>query len=114
VPAAFLNTELSYAQSRTVLERAERGEFKLLYIAPERLDSQACLDFASRKAISMVAVDEAHCLSHWGQDFRPSYLKICEFISGLKNRPVVSAFTATATPDVKDDIARILDLRDPF
>ena len=80
-------------------------------MAPERLESREFIEFANRAEISMVTVDEAHCISQWGQDFRPSYLKILDFVNGLKRRPILSAFTATATEEVKDDIACILNLR---
>lgn len=82
-------------------------------MAPERLESREFIEFANRAEISMVTVDEAHCISQWGQDFRPSYLKILDFVNGLKRRPILSAFTATATEEVKDDIACILNLRKP-
>lgn len=82
-------------------------------MAPERLESREFIEFANRAEISMVTVDEAHCISQWGQDFRPSYLKILDFVNGLKRRPILSAFTATAAEEVKDDIACILNLRKP-
>lgn len=113
VHAAFLNSSLSTVQYRKALSFAREGRYPIIYVAPERLTTAAFLDFALYARISMVAVDEAHCVSQWGQDFRPSYLKIVEFIDRLPQRPVVSAFTATATADVRDDIVRILKLRDP-
>ena len=116
VPAAYLNSALTPGQCNTVLNRLRAGWYKLIYVAPERLLTPSFLSVCESIHISMVAVDEAHCVSQWGQDFRPSYLKIAEFLSVLsgRKRPVVGAFTATATDDVRDDIIRLLDLRDPF
>ncbi len=114
VPAAFINSSLNAAQYRDVFRRAERGEYKILYVAPERLATGDFLRFAETVPISLVAVDEAHCVSQWGQDFRPSYLRIVDFIDSLSYRPVVGAFTATATAQVREDIGRILKLRDPL
>ena len=117
VPAAYLNSQLSVAAQSDVLDAARAGLFKLVYVAPERLDDARFLAFAREAAIPLVAVDEAHCVSQWGQDFRPSYLGIAAFIDELAqvgSRPTVAAFTATATPRVADDIARLLELRDPF
>jgi len=114
VQAAFINSSLTYNQTQTALERAAAGAYKLMYVAPERLDSPDFARWAQSARIPMVAVDEAHCVSHWGQDFRPSYLNIGEFVRSLPERPVLSAFTATATREVKDDIVRLLELRDPF
>ena len=116
VPAAYLNSALTPGQCNTVLNRLRAGWYKLIYVAPERLLTPAFLAVCEQISISMVAVDEAHCVSQWGQDFRPSYLKIAEFLSVLSgtHRPVVGAFTATATDDVRDDIVRLLGLRNPF
>ena len=116
VPAAYLNSALTPGQCNTVLNRLRAGWYKLIYVAPERLLTPSFLAVCESINISMVAVDEAHCVSQWGQDFRPSYLKIAEFLSILsgKQRPVVGAFTATATDDVRDDIVRLLGLRGPF
>lgn len=113
IHAAFLNSSLTASQYYKALAYAREGRYPIIYVAPERLVTEEFLDFALNTKISMVAVDEAHCVSQWGQDFRPSYLKIVEFIDRLKIRPVVSAFTATATQEVRDDIIDILMLRDP-
>lgn len=113
IHAAYLNSSLSQAQYFKALDYARAGRYPIIYVAPERLSTDAFLDFALHAKIAMVAVDEAHCVSQWGQDFRPSYLKIVEFIDRLPARPVVSAFTATATREVRDDIIDILMLRDP-
>ena len=114
VSAACINSSLSPAESEAVYFGASAGEYKILYVAPERLETEGFLRLCERLDIPLVAVDEAHCVSHWGQDFRPSYLKIEGFVSSLPKRPVVAAFTATATDVVKEDIVRILRLRDPF
>lgn len=114
VAAAYLNSSLTERQYALALRYAGEGRYKLIYVAPERLDTPGFLRFASQAPISMVAVDEAHCVSQWGQDFRPSYLKIPEFLAKLPRRPVVGAFTATATPEVRQDIARGLGLQNPF
>ena len=112
--AAYLNSSLTVNQYYKVLNLAKTGRYPIIYVAPERLLNEEFLDFALHVDISMVAVDEAHCVSQWGQDFRPSYLKIMEFIDKLPQRPVISAFTATATREVRDDIIDILKLQDPF
>lgn len=114
VAAAYLNSALSAPEMREVIANAREGRYKLLYIAPERLTTPDFLDFACQTEISMVTIDEAHCISQWGQDFRPSYLKILDFLRVLPRRPLVSAFTATATAAVRDDVIRALGLRDPF
>ncbi len=113
--AAYLNSSLTPGQYRKVLELARGGRYPIIYVAPERLVTEDFLQFAldPQVNISMVAVDEAHCVSQWGQDFRPSYLKIVDFIKRLPKRPVVSAFTATATAEVRDDIIDILMLQEP-
>ena len=114
VHAAYLNSSLTMGQYRKALAFAKEGRYKIIYVAPERLETAEFMDFAMSVDISMIAVDEAHCVSQWGQDFRPSYLKIAEFVAQLPKRPVISAFTATATKEVREDIARLLDLKDPF
>ena len=113
VSAAYLNRSLNEAQYRKALANAVNGKYKIIYVAPERLESGSFLRFAMNAEISMIAVDEAHCVSQWGQDFRPSYLNIDSFISKLDRRPVTGAFTATATKEVKNDIIRLLDLKAP-
>ena len=113
IHAAFLNSSLTAGQYYKALEYAREGKYPIIYVAPERLETDAFLDFALHTKIAMVAVDEAHCVSQWGQDFRPSYLKIVEFIKKLPERPIVSAFTATATKEVREDIIDILMLREP-
>lgn len=114
VPAAFINSTLSYNQTLKALENARNNKYKIIYVAPERLDTPEFLEFSQNADISMVTVDESHCVSQWGQNFRPSYLKINEFIERLPKRPVISAFTATATSEVKEDIIKILKLNNPF
>ena len=113
VPAAFLNSQLSHAQQLDVLDRAAAGELALLYVAPERLSDSRFCELAATVPLTLVAVDEAHCVSQWGQDFRPSYLGIADFIAQLPKRPPVAAFTATATARVADDIVRLLGLSAP-
>jgi len=113
IGAAYINSSLTDRQISKALTNALAGEYKLLYVAPERLTTYDFIDFARITNISMVTVDEAHCISQWGQDFRPSYAKIPEFVDRLAKRPVVSAFTATATPIVRDDILAQLQLNDP-
>lgn len=114
IRGAYLNSTLTPGQQSTVLRRALDGAYQIMYVAPERLADPRFLEFAQRAAIPLVAVDEAHCVSQWGQDFRPSYLTIGDFIAQLPSRPVVAAFTATATARVRADIVRLLDLRDPY
>lgn len=113
VHAAYINSSLTEGQVAKALQFAGEGRYKIIYVAPERLETDSFLYFVNRAEISMVTVDEAHCISQWGQDFRPSYLKIVHFIEGLKVRPVVSAFTATATLVVKEDIICVLGLDHP-
>ena len=113
VSAAYLNRSLTDAQYNRALRNAANGQYKIIYVAPERLESAAFLNMCRSVRISMVAVDESHCVSQWGQDFRPGYLNIKKFISQLYLRPIVGAFTATATDEVKGDIIRLLGLNDP-
>lgn len=110
----YLNSTLSPSEQGLVMRRAMDGACQLLYIAPERLSDPRFVDFARRAAIPLVVVDEAHCVSQWGQDFRPSYLGIGAFIDQLPARPTVAALTATATERVRDDIVRLLGLHDPY
>ena len=114
IPAAFLNSTLTFRQYLLALDRAKAGRYKIIYVAPERLEAEGFRSFAEQADISLVAVDEAHCISQWGQDFRPSYQNIPAFVNSLKKRPVVGAFTATATPDVKADIEKLLVLQNPL
>lgn len=113
VKAAYINTLLTPGQIQIVLKRALAGEYKIIYVAPERLLTHGFQNFVMNSPIGSVTIDEAHCVSKWGQDFRPSYLDIRTFIEGLPERPVVSAFTATATQKVRDDVVELLGLRDP-
>ena len=113
IPAAFINSSLNNWQIDKALQKARDGAYKLIYVAPERLLAPDFLSFAQTAKISMLTVDEAHCISQWGQDFRPSYSKIPEFAASLPNRPVLSAFTATATAKVREDIVALLGLKDP-
>ena len=113
LPAAFINTTQTPDEQDLVFAQALSGQIKLLYVAPERLETERFRNFAVRVPISLVAVDEAHCVSQWGQDFRSSYLGIGEFIAGLPTRPTVAAFTATATERVRHDIVSILGLHTP-
>lgn len=112
--SAYLNSSLTAAQYRDVFRRALAGTYKIIYVAPERLATADFIHFALDMEISLIAVDEAHCVSQWGQDFRPSYLNIANYINNLSKRPVVGAFTATATAHVKDDIEKLLALCEPL
>ncbi len=113
VRAAYLNSSLTEGQFRKVMENARQGMYKIIYVAPERLMTESFLSLITVLNISMVAVDEAHCISQWGQDFRPSYLKIVDFIRIFPKRPVIAAYTATATEVVRDDVIGILGLQNP-
>ncbi len=113
VHAAFINSALTETQIAKAMRFAMEGRYKIIYVAPERLESAGFMQFAQTGQISMVTVDEAHCISQWGQDFRPSYQKIVDFINWLPVRPIVSAFTATATKEVKSDIECSLKLKKP-
>ena len=116
---SYLNSSLTPAQQNTVLKRAREGRYQLMYVAPERLLEPRFLAFAQEAAaeggigVPLVAIDEAHCVSQWGQDFRPAYLQIREFIDSLPQRPIVAAFTATATERVRADIQQMLGLQNP-
>ena len=114
VPVAYINSSLTHTQILKVYDNLRVGMYKIVYIAPERLEADGFREVAMGLDISMIAVDEAHCVSQWGNDFRPSYLKISKFISYLPRRPVVAAFTATATELVREDIVTKLDLQSPF
>ena len=113
VYAAYLNSSLTQGQYFKALDFARKGKYKIIYVAPERLLTDSFLGFAVNADISCISVDEVHCVSQWGQDFRPGYLKIVDFIDRLPKRPIVGAFTATATKEVRDDVMRILKLKDP-
>lgn len=113
IHAAYINSSLTEGQYRKAMENARRGQYKIIYVAPERLLTEAFQALVREVEISMVAVDEAHCISQWGQDFRPSYVKIVKFIELLPTRPVIAAYTATATRQVREDIVCILGLVDP-
>ena len=114
IAGAYINSSLAPAQQTEALRRAGLGLYKIIYVAPERLNVPEFLRFAVAANISLIAVDEAHCVSQWGQDFRPSYLQIADFIAKLPYRPPVAAFTATATARVREDIMHLLALRDPL
>ena len=114
IPAAYVNSSLSSEQLRKVFANIRAERYKIVYVAPERLETENFLHLASSLCIDLLAVDEAHCISQWGQDFRPSYLKILQFIQNLNRRPVVAAFTATATEAVQKDVVRILELQNPL
>lgn len=114
VAAAYINSSLTPGQQQEAIRRASNGAYKIIYIAPERLQMPAFIRFAQQACISLVAVDEAHCVSQWGQDFRPSYLHIAEFVEQLPKRPPVAAFTATATNQVRSDMVQLLKLQEPY
>ena len=114
IPAAYINSSLTGEQIRTVYARTRKGAYKLIYVAPERLETNSFLSLMQEMDVSFLAVDEAHCISQWGQDFRPSYLGIVDFINTLPRRPIVAAYTATATKQVQSDILRLLQLQSPY
>ncbi|MCD8181109.1 MAG: DNA helicase RecQ [Firmicutes bacterium] len=114
IRAAYLNSSLTLQQQNKVMSNIEAGVYKIVYVAPERLELDRFIDMARRVKISLITVDESHCVSQWGHDFRPGYLKISDFIDSLPSRPVIAAFTATATDDVRRDIIRILRLQNPY
>jgi ATP-dependent DNA helicase RecQ len=113
IPGTFINSSLSFAEVEGRINQAARGQYKLLYVAPERLESARFVNCIRALPVSLLAVDEAHCVSQWGHDFRPSYRSIAPFIKELPHRPVVAAFTATATPEVRRDIINMLGLMNP-
>lgn len=114
VRGAYINSSLTTGQISTALRNARNGMYKIIYVAPERLMTERFLDFSRSVSIPLLAIDEAHCISQWGHDFRPGYLQIADFIKALPERPRVAAFTATATKTVKSDIARKLELQTPY
>ena len=114
ISAAFINSSLSDSAFFETVDAARMGLYKIIYVAPERLTTEGFIGLARDIEISMITVDEAHCISQWGQDFRPSYTKIVEFVDLLEKRPIISAFTATATEAVRDDIVSTLGLENPY
>ncbi len=114
IPAAYINSSLTPSMIELAMSRASKGAYKIIYVAPERLESRRFIEFAKNSDISFIAVDEAHCISIWGREFRPGYQKIADFCSKLKQRPVIAAFTATANSKVRDDIVEKLELIDPY
>ena len=114
VSAAFINSSLSERAMNVTFKKASQGMYKIIYVAPERLMSENFISLAKFVEISMVTVDEAHCISQWGQDFRPSYMDIVKFVNLLGERPIISAFTATATKNVCEDIICSLGLVNPY
>jgi ATP-dependent DNA helicase RecQ len=113
IPTCFINSSQNFSEQISLFDAIKYGEYKIVYIAPERLSTSSFINLCQNIHIAMIAVDEAHCISQWGQDFRPSYLNICDFIEKLPYRPQIGAFTATATEQVKKDISDILKLRNP-
>ena len=114
VASAYINSSLNSAQQQLAIKNACSGMYKIIYVAPERLELPEFINFAQNSDISFLIVDEAHCVSQWGHDFRPSYLNIKEFVKKLPKRPPIGAFTATATEQVKNDIILQLGLMSPF
>ena len=113
IPATYINSTLSASEIEDKLYRAYLGEYRLVYVSPERLESQGFCSRLMGMEVSIIAVDEAHCVSQWGHDFRPSYRQISDFINKFENRPVVMALTATATERVKSDVINLLGLKNP-
>jgi len=113
IPASFINSSLSNMEVQNRIERAAEGAYKLIYVAPERLESDSFLEITRNLHISFIAIDEAHCVSQWGHDFRPGYRNIPGFISSIKSSPIVGAFTATATENVRNDVINLLNLKNP-
>lgn len=114
IPSTYVNSTLSYNNYEQTIENILNNVYKIVYVAPERLNSDIFLNLLNKINVSMVTIDEAHCVSQWGHDFRPSYREIANMILNLKKRPIVSAFTATATKIVKEDIINLLHLEKPF
>ena len=114
ISATYINSSLTQNEYFQALENARLGMYKIIYVAPERLNSDNFINLLNQIDISMFAIDEAHCVSQWGHDFRPSYIEIANIILNLKKRPIVTAFTATATEIVKNDIINLLKLSNPF
>ena len=114
IPATYINSTLSYNDYVQTIENISNNVYKIIYVAPERLDSESFLNLMQHIDISMFAIDEAHCVSRWGHDFRPSYTEIANVILNLNKRPIVCAFTATATETVKNDIISLLHLENPY
>ncbi|MBO5004307.1 MAG: RecQ family ATP-dependent DNA helicase [Clostridia bacterium] len=114
IPAIYINSTMHNSAYKQVLRNIQLNKYKIIYIAPERLHNKNFLEIIKKTSISLIAIDEAHCVSEWGHDFRKSYLDICNFVSSLSNRPVIAAFTATATNLVQKDIINILALKNPF
>ena len=114
ISAAYINSSLSEEDFLCTVYKVRKGQYSIVYVAPERLLTEGFIELAKSIDISMITVDEAHCISQWGQDFRPSYMKIVEFVKLLDRRPIISAFTATATQAVREDIVCILGLKDPY
>ena len=111
MPATFINSSLTRSEAQDRLMAIAAGRFRLVYVAPERLEADYFQYVITHQEISMLTIDEAHCISQWGHDFRPSYRQIAPFIARLPKKPIISAFTATATPSVREDIIRLLQLR---
>lgn len=114
IPSAFINSTLTSKRFYEIINNAINNRYKLIYIAPERLETQSFINILNKINISMISIDEAHCVSQWGHDFRKSYTKIADIISMIEKRPIISAFTATATEKVEQDIINLLKLKDPF
>ena len=114
IKAVYLNSSMTFSEYQKALRLASQGYFKIIYVAPERLESHDIMNIIAFNEVSMITIDEAHCVSQWGHDFRPSYLKIVDFVSKFKRRPIISSFTATATSKVKQDISNILKLNNPY
>lgn len=114
IKAVYLNSSMTFSEYQKALRLASQGYFKIIYVAPERLETHDIMNIIAFNEVSMITIDEAHCVSQWGHDFRPSYLKIVDFVSKFKSRPIISSFTATATSKVKQDISNILKLNNPY